>query len=285
VDCALYTTKGEFINSHGLWLVVATRVVVIFLRGLTPISLNLDYIFLLMCIFSNHHKEEYELQQERQAAQAAKKQKLSSRHKHTSLTQSFSHIIGYGSMYYDLFVIYIYIMYITEDSLHRKAIDRALVKMIAIDLQPGSIVEDRGFQEFLKVIDPKYIPPSRRTIMRDYLPGLYENATEELHRQLMRVEHCSITTDLWTSQATMGYVTVTCHFLTDDWEIKSAVLDTVQIQDSHTAENIGALFLSITDKWDITKFAVQSQTMLATWLQQCATISGIICLALRIPLI
>jgi len=41
-------------------------------------------------------------------------------------------------------------------------------------------------------------------------------------------------------------------FLTDDWELKSTVLDTVQIQDSHTAENIGALLFDITDKWGIT---------------------------------
>ena len=124
--------------------------------------------------------------------------------------------------------------------------------MLAIDMQPGSIVEDKGLQEFLKVIDPKYIPPSHCTIMRDHMPGLCKNATEELHSHLMKVEYCSITTDLWTSQATMGYVTVTCHFLTDDWELKSVVLDTAQIQDSHTAENIGALLLSITDKWGIT---------------------------------
>ena len=137
-------------------------------------------------------------------------------------------------------------MYITEDSLHRKVIDKALVKMLVINLQPGSIVEDRGFQEFIKVVDPKNIPPSRHTIMRDYLPGLYKNAAEELHSQLMRVEHCSIATDLWTSQATMGYLTVTCHFLTDDWKLESTVLDTVQIQDSHIAEKIGALLLNIT---------------------------------------
>ncbi|XP_065900618.1 zinc finger BED domain-containing protein 4-like [Dysidea avara] len=143
-------------------------------------------------------------------------------------------------------------MYFTEDSLRRKAIDKALVKMLAIDMQPGSIVEDKGFQDFLKVIDPKYIPPSRRTIMRDHLPGLYRNATEKLHTQLMKVEYCSITTNLWTSQATMGYITVTCHFLTDDWELKSVVLETVQIEDSHTAENIASTLLCITDKWNIT---------------------------------
>ena len=46
----------------------------------------------------------------------------------------------------------------------------------------------------------------------------------------------------------MGYVTVTCHFLTDDWELKSVVLETTQIEESHTAENIGATLVAITDK-------------------------------------
>ena len=52
--------------------------------------------------------------------------------------------------------------------------------------------------------------------------------------------------NLWTSQATMGYLTVTCYFLTGNWVLKLTILDTVQIQDSHTAENIGALLLNIT---------------------------------------
>ena len=34
----------------------------------------------------------------------------------------------------------------------------------------------------------------------------------------------------------MGYATVTCHFLTDEWELKSVVLETTQIEESHTAE-------------------------------------------------
>ena len=73
-------------------------------------------------------------------------------------------------------------MYFTEDSLHHKGNDKALVKCyVATDIQPGSIVEDKGFQDFLKVIDPKYIPPSCCTIMRDHFPGLYKNTTEKLH--------------------------------------------------------------------------------------------------------
>ena len=91
-------------------------------------------------------------------------------------------------------------LHITEHSLRHKAIDKALVKMLAIDMQPGSTVENKGFQDFLKVIDPKYIPPSHRTIMRDHLPILYQGAMEELQVKLSTAQ-LPLT---WTSQATMG---------------------------------------------------------------------------------
>ena len=52
-----------------------------------------------------------ELPQQQQAAQAVKKQKLSSRHKQTSLTQSFSYTVGYGSMSH-IILMYVMMVYI-----------------------------------------------------------------------------------------------------------------------------------------------------------------------------
>ena len=49
----------------------------------------------------------------------------------------------------------------------------------------------------------------------------------------------------------MEYVTVTCHFLTDEWELKSVVLETTQIEESHTAENIAPMLTDIANKWNI----------------------------------
>ena len=43
------------------------------------------------------------------------------------------------------------------DSLRCKRIDEALLKMLVLDMQPASIVEDKGFQDFLKVMDSKYM--------------------------------------------------------------------------------------------------------------------------------
>lgn len=123
--------------------------------------------------------------------------------------------------------------------------------MIVIDLLPVSRVEDRGFRQFLKVIDQKYSPPSRRTIMRDSLPRLYQSK-KELINKVEEISWCSFTTDLWTSNTTMGYITVTCHFINVDWEMESSVLTTSHVPESHTSEYLATELRRIADDWKIT---------------------------------
>lgn len=114
-----------------------------------------------------------------------------------------------------------------RESSHCKKIDEALVRMLAVDLQPPSIVEDRGFLNFIRAVDPRYQPPSRRTIMRNILPDHYKRIKQELKVELAEVEYCALTTDLWSSRTTQGYITVTCHFISSDWKLRSIVLDTL----------------------------------------------------------
>ena len=132
-------------------------------------------------------------------------------------------------------------------------LDDALVNMIVTDLQPASIVEDDGFLKFLKVLDPKYIPPSRRTIMRDLLPRLYAKKEQEVRGILDQSKWCTITTDLWTSRATMGHMTITCHLVDEGWQMRSFVLETSHIDEAHTIVNLAAALKMVTEKWNITK--------------------------------
>jgi hypothetical protein len=68
--------------------------------------------------------------------------------------------------------------------------------MVVTDLQKVGIWEYTGFLEFLKVLDPKYTPPSRHTIMRENFPRLYQAKKDELLEKLARIRWCSITTNL-----------------------------------------------------------------------------------------
>lgn len=50
----------------------------------------------------------------------------------------------------------------------------------------------------------------------------------------------TITTEFWTYLATDAYVGITAHYITDDLQLQSAVLQTSGMKESHTSENISS---------------------------------------------
>ena len=48
----------------------------------------------------------------------------------------------------------------------------------------------------------------------------------------------SITADIWTSIATESYLSVTLHYIDNNWEMKSFSLGTFPLTESHTGESI-----------------------------------------------
>ncbi|XP_008178503.1 zinc finger BED domain-containing protein 1-like [Acyrthosiphon pisum] len=67
---------------------------------------------------------------------------------------------------------------------------------------------------------------------------------------LENVASLSITTDIWTSDNNIAYLTVTCHFIFDD-RLYSPVLATREMRESHTGVNIANLLSNILNEWGI----------------------------------
>ena len=122
--------------------------------------------------------------------------------------------------------------------------------MITTDLQPLSIIEDNGFVALLKFLDPKYQLPSRK-IFKKWLENKYEEATSNVKNELANVRKVCITTDTWTSVNMDSFLTVTCHFINDIYQIKTYVLETVKIEGSHTGAAIANNLQSIFNNWKI----------------------------------
>ena len=66
---------------------------------------------------------------------------------------------------------------------------------------------------------------------------LYEEVKAEVVTELKDCD-VAVTTDLWTSLAMQGYITVTCHFINKDWILKSIVIATRVMDDRHSGSNI-----------------------------------------------
>ena len=123
--------------------------------------------------------------------------------------------------------------------------------MIVKDLQPTSIVNDEGFQEFLKTVDPRYVPISRRTVTRNLIPQLYTSCKSKLMESLSNSTHCAITTDLWTSRSTQAFLTVTCHYIDNEDNLSACVLETVCFKTANTGENIAEQLLRVAREWSL----------------------------------
>ncbi len=60
----------------------------------------------------------------------------------------------------------------------------------------------------------------------------------------------SFTTDCWSGD-TEALMSLTCHFIDDNWERKQVVLNAMAMSGSHTGEYISNMFISLLKCWDI----------------------------------
>ncbi|XP_030623602.1 zinc finger BED domain-containing protein 4 [Chanos chanos] len=136
-------------------------------------------------------------------------------------------------------------------------ISEAIAKMIIRDLQPVQIVENEGFRELLQLLEPRYTPEPCHYIQQQLLPSYAYQVQLATKQALTGAESCSVTLDLWMSSSAAvssggGYLGVTCHFITSDWQIKSALLACLPLTGHHTAQRVMSEFDDISHAHGIT---------------------------------
>ncbi|XP_061642651.1 zinc finger BED domain-containing protein 4 isoform X1 [Phyllopteryx taeniolatus] len=105
-------------------------------------------------------------------------------------------------------------------------ISEAIAKMIVHDLQPVSMVENCGFRVLLQFLEPRYTPDPQYYIQNQLLPAYTYQAQLTIRQALASAHALSLSLDVWraSSAATLGYLGVTCHFLSLEWQMRSALL-------------------------------------------------------------
>lgn len=149
---------------------------------------------------------------------------------------------------------------IPTTSARHQTISLAIAKYIAIDMRPLDSVNDRGFCELIKTLEPRYNLDSRTYITKTLLPKIYRELKEDIGSKLSTCSFVSLTTDGWTGRNTRSYNTVTAQYLTDEFEFQSHVLCTTEMVESHTAENLLAEFEFVLDDWKLQKSMISVTT-------------------------
>ena len=125
-----------------------------------------------------------------------------------------------------------------KQSKRSKNITSAITYCLSKDMMPLSTVEKDGFRKLIKVLDPRYELPGRKYFSQTALPQLYDECRRKLEIHLKDVQYFATTTDLWSSRTSEPYMSLTIHFIYEEWALHSKCLQTVYFPEDHTGEII-----------------------------------------------
>lgn len=129
---------------------------------------------------------------------------------------------------------------------HRE-ITELLANLVVKDLQPFSIVEDKGMRDLIKYFEPRYQMVCRSTLT-SRVETKYETAAAALKDKIDASDAIALTTDGWTSRSGEDYNAMTVHLLTK-WKLETYLLAVSRFDQNHTAVNLTNFIKGAVEKW------------------------------------
>ena len=125
-----------------------------------------------------------------------------------------------------------------------------LVKMFVKSELPFRFMEDEDFRDFVRSLQPRFEVLSRTTLRRE-MWQLYEEEKTKL--KIFLSKQCGrvcLTTDTWTSIQNLNYMSLTAHFIDDDWKLHKKILIFSQTT-GHSGELIAKHVETCLNNWEL----------------------------------
>jgi len=107
---------------------------------------------------------------------------------------------------------------------------------------PFSHVESKAFRKLALRLNPKATVKSATTFSRSKLPKLYQSMKNELdsklEEDLKELSCVGFTTDLWTSRANDNFLSLTLHYINEQWALQRYLLTCIPFAGRHTGVRI-----------------------------------------------
>lgn len=132
-----------------------------------------------------------------------------------------------------------------------KKITEAIGIYIASAMRPYSTIDEAGFRYLLHVLEPRYTPPASTHVRQSVVPALYNKTRVIVEEELKTAHSVALTTDSWTSRATESFLTVTAHFISSEWDMRSVVLQTRPLHEQHTSIHLAEKLKEVVSEWKL----------------------------------
>ena len=106
------------------------------------------------------------------------------------------------------------------------------------NIQSFVLSDDPDFKKFIFGLNNKYVLPCRKTV-REKIKIRYDRCLEDVKDMVKTIRAIvHITTDIWTSISSEPYMSVTVHFVNNQWKLTSMLLDIFYFPHPHDSSFI-----------------------------------------------
>ena len=141
-------------------------------------------------------------------------------------------------------------------SAERKCYVANLAQLYAVENLALHIGTQAGFLKFMRKWEPRWPSISKQSVMRSM-----EVQSEELRKDIRREMEgvaaktdIAFTTGFWMSPIGESFMTMSMHWITWDWRLKTHILGTINFPQNHTVANISNKLMGFASRvWGISQ--------------------------------
>ncbi|KAJ6648390.1 putative AC transposase, partial [Pseudolycoriella hygida] len=119
---------------------------------------------------------------------------------------------------------------------------KALLKWLVVCDEPFKAVQTEAFAEVVKTLNPDAVLYSDKTMRADLIDTFNEKLNELKVRLSQIPGKLAVTMDGWTSKNMLSFLAIRAHWLDEQWNYQSQLLDFCHIDGSHSEETFKDLF-------------------------------------------
>jgi len=132
-----------------------------------------------------------------------------------------------------------------------KCLTDAVTQNLVLEMVPFNTVEKPAFKSMLQKFDKQYELPGKTYFSETAVPKMYSTVKTSIKSELMNIDYFSATTDMWSSVNMTPYMSLTVHYLSTEWVLKSRCLETVFMPENHTSDNISDALRHTFEEWSL----------------------------------
>jgi len=143
--------------------------------------------------------------------------------------------------------------YTQKEAKRTDEINKKVVDFITCCQLPFSVVDNKYFKEMLSVLDPRYRIFCRQTLSSEIISQFQDTRKKMINLFEDISSKISVTCDIWTSISNQSYLGVTAHYIDDNWEARSFLLDLIHYPYHHYGTHTKDLLLTLFDEFKVTR--------------------------------